>query len=312
MQFASPGQSAQATGGRIKIEVFRSARLFVRSIPSTRSGPVSPTCIIPTKAISKRSRRRSISSRPYHLASPQTSCSRGSSTAADKNCGTHSAAQFNVKSFLACTTGPQTGGWFAREVTSPEGFKGLRYRMTGPGGDVLRRLGAIVVILPGGEIVPALKSGAIDGGEFAGPWMDMGLGLHTAVGIYLYYPGFHEPGTGIAVGINKRLWESLDASNQRVIEACVAGEYAQSLAEFSTNNALSLRRLRDEGIVKILKLDDSVLKALFEISKDVVAEIGSGDDLSRKIYASYQQFRSSIMDWSDVAERAYMNSRRLA
>ncbi len=77
-------------------------------------------------------------------------------------------------------------------------------------------------------------------------------------------------------------------------------------------SAMSLRKLRDEGTVKILKFDDSLLKAFLAISKDVVAEIGSGDDLSRKIYASYQQFRASIMDWSDIAERAFLNARRLA
>jgi TRAP-type mannitol/chloroaromatic compound transport system substrate-binding protein len=55
-----------------------------------------------------------------------------------------------------------------------------------------------------------------------------------------------------------------------------------------------------------------VLKVLHEISRDVVAEAGSGNDLSRKIYASYQQFRASIMDWSNISERAYLNSRGLA
>ena len=39
---------------------------------------------------------------------------------------------------------------------------------------------------------------------------------------------------------------------------------------------------------------------------------GSGDELSKKIYQSYAQFRESIMDWSDIAERAFLNSRRLA
>ena len=47
------------------------------------------------------------------------------------------------------------------------------------------------------------------------------------------------------------------------------------------------------------------------MSKDVVAEIGSGDELSTKIYASYEQFRASIMDWSDISERAFLNSRGL-
>ena len=204
------------------------------------------------------------------------------------------SGQFNVKSLLACSTGCQMGGWFIREITSPEEFKGLRYRMAGPGAEVLRRLGAIVVTLPGGEIMPSLRSGAIDASEWIGPWLDMAIGLHKAVGYY-YYPGFHEPGSGFSVGINKGVWESFDASDRQVIEAVAACEYARSLAEFNANNALSLRKLRDEGTVKILKFDDSLLKAFLEISKDVVAEIGSGDDLSKKIYASYQQFRASII-----------------
>ena len=48
--------------------------------------------------------------------------------------------------------------------------------MAGPGAEVLRRLGAIVVTLPGGEIMPALKSGAIDASEWIGPWLDMAHG----------------------------------------------------------------------------------------------------------------------------------------
>jgi TRAP-type mannitol/chloroaromatic compound transport system substrate-binding protein len=220
------------------------------------------------------------------------------------------SGQFNIKSLVLTNTGCQMGGWFAREVTSAESFKGLRYRMAGPGAEVLRRLGAIVLILAGADIMSSLQSGALDGSEWIGPWPDMALGLHKVAGYY-YYPGFHEPSSGLAVGINKGVWEGFDANDRRVIEAVAACEYARSLAEFNANNAFSLRKLRDEGKVKILKFDDALLKALLAISKDVVAEIGSGDELSRKIYASYQQFRGSIIDWSDIAERAYLNARRL-
>jgi TRAP-type mannitol/chloroaromatic compound transport system substrate-binding protein len=221
------------------------------------------------------------------------------------------SGQFNIKSLLCTSTGCQMGGWFTREVTSPEGYKGLRYRMGGLGAEVLRRLGAIAVTLPGGEIMPALKSGAIDASEWIGPWLDIALGLHKAAGYY-YYPAFHEPGSGFIVGINKGVWESFDASDRRVFQAVAACEYARSLAEFNANNALSLRKLRDEGTVKILKFDDSVLKEVYRLSREVVAEIGSGDELSKKIYASYQQFRASMMDWSDIAERPFLNARSLA
>jgi TRAP-type mannitol/chloroaromatic compound transport system substrate-binding protein len=220
------------------------------------------------------------------------------------------SAQFNIKPLLCTSTGCQMGGWFVREVNSPEDYKGLRYRMGGLGAEVLRRMGATVVTLPGGEIMPAFQSGAIHASEWIGPWLDMALGLNKAAAFY-YYPAFHEPGSGFSLGINKAVWEGLDANDRQVFEAVAACEYARSLAEFNANNALWLRKLRDEGTVKILKFDDSLLKVMLTISKDVVAEIGSGDDLSKKIYQNYMQFRAAIMDWSDIAERAFLNSRRL-
>ncbi len=221
------------------------------------------------------------------------------------------SGQFNIKPLLCLNTGTQMGGWFTREVHSPEEFKGLRYRMPGLGAEVLRRLGAIVVTLPGSEIVPALKSGAIDASEWVGPWLDMTMGLNSAASFY-YYPGFHEPGTGSSLGINKSVWESLDATDRQVFEAVAACEYARSLAEFDAKNASSLRKLREEGAVKILKFDDALLKAFIRESRDVVADAGSRDDLSKKIYFSYGQFRASIIDWSDISERAYLNSRGVA
>jgi len=221
------------------------------------------------------------------------------------------AGQFNIKSLLCLSTGTQMGGWFVRGIASPEDLKGLRYRMAGLGAEVLRRLGAIAVTLPVGEIIPALKSGAIEATEWIAPWPDMAMGLHEAARYY-YYPGFHEPGSGIAIGINKTVWESFDANDKKIIEVVAASEYARSLAEYNANNAQSLRKLRDQGVVKILKFDDALLKRFLALSRDVVAEIGSGDDLSRKIYANYQQFRASIMDWTNISERAYLNSRSLA
>ena len=221
------------------------------------------------------------------------------------------SGQFNIKALLCTSTGCQMGGWFVQEVNSPEDYKGLRYRMGGSGAEVLRRMGAIVVTLPGGEIMPALKSGAIQASEWIGPWLDMALGLQQAASYY-YYPGFHEPGSGFSVGFNKGVWESFDLSERRVIEAVAASEYARSLAEFDANNALWLGKLRNAGTVKILKFDESLLKTMLAISKDVVAEIGAGDELSGRIYQSYEQFRASIVDWSDIAERTYLNSRSLA
>ena len=69
------------------------------------------------------------------------------------------AAGFDIKPFMAANTGVQMGGWFAKEVNTLDDYKGLKFRMPGIGGEVLRRLGAAVVNLPGGEIFAALQSG---------------------------------------------------------------------------------------------------------------------------------------------------------
>lgn len=221
------------------------------------------------------------------------------------------SGQFNVKALPCGSTGCQMGGWFTREVASVEAFRGLRYRMAGPGAEVLRRLGATVAQLPGSEIASALRSGAIDACEWIGPWQDMLMGLHKSAGYY-YYPGFHEPGAAWSLGINKSLWDGLAPGDRGIIETAAAAEYTRCLAMFNFNNAVALRRLRQDGAVKILGFDDSLLKELYRLSREVVAEAGAADEISRKIYASYQKFRGDAIEWSDIAERAFLNARALA
>lgn len=221
------------------------------------------------------------------------------------------SADFHIKPLLACSTGAQSGGWFVGEISSIDAFKGLRYRMAGPGAEVYRRLGAVAVMVPGAEIVQALRSGAIGACEWIGPWLDTAMGLHEAAGYY-YFPGWHEPGTALALGINRRVWESLDVADRRLIETAAAGEYALSLAEFNTNNALALQKLRAEGIIKIRKFDDTIVERLAETSREVIAEMGSSGELSGRIYRSYVDFRALIREWSDIAEGSFLSIRRFA
>jgi TRAP-type mannitol/chloroaromatic compound transport system substrate-binding protein len=217
---------------------------------------------------------------------------------------------FNIKSLLATNTGVQMGGWFNKEVKGPESYAGLRYRMPGLGGEVLRRLGAVVINLPGGEITSALKSGAIDASEWVGPWNDMALGLHK-VSKYYYYPGFHEPGTAIVLGINKKLWDGLSADDRNAITAAATAEYTLSLAEFNTNNAKSLEQLNQDTSIEIRKFDDSLLQALGKASGEVLADAAQKDALTRRVYDSYISFWRRANRWADLAERGYLNARGL-
>jgi TRAP-type mannitol/chloroaromatic compound transport system substrate-binding protein len=220
------------------------------------------------------------------------------------------SAGFGVKGLLSTNTGVQMGGWFTKEVQGPESYKGLRYRMPGLGGEVLRRLGSVVVALPGGEIIPALKSGAIDASEWVGPWNDLVLGLNKVSKFY-YYPGFHEPGTVLSTGINKKLWDSFSAEDRAMITMVAAAEYTTSLAEFNANNARALQQLRQDKSIEIRKFDDAVLQALGKASQEVVGAIGQKDPMTRRIYESYMAFRGLSTRWAELAERGFLNARHL-
>jgi TRAP-type mannitol/chloroaromatic compound transport system substrate-binding protein len=212
---------------------------------------------------------------------------------------------------MSTNTGVQMGGWFVKEVSGPESYAGLKYRMPGLGGEVLRRLGAVVVSLPGGEIVPALRSGAIDASEWVGPWNDMVLGLNKASKFY-YYPGFHEPGTVLSTGINKTLWDGLTAEDRNLINTVMNAEYSYSLAEFNANNAKAVEELRKDESIQIRKFDDSMLQALGKASAEVMAEVGAKDQLTQRVYKSFIDFRSRYRGWSDMGERGFLNARALS
>jgi TRAP-type mannitol/chloroaromatic compound transport system substrate-binding protein len=219
--------------------------------------------------------------------------------------------QFNIKPLMAANSGVQMGGWYNKEINDPEDYKGLRYRMPGFGAEVLRWMGATVVTTPGGEIVGAIQSGAIDGSEWIGPWNDLELGLDKAAEYY-YYPGFHEPGTNFTLGINKTLWDGLGSPERALIEAAAQAEVTRSLAQFNAENIRALKRLRDEKRVKITRFNDKLIKVFGKLSKEVLADAAGKDPLTRKVHDSYMAFLAGVMDWGELSETGYRDTRRLA
>ena len=220
------------------------------------------------------------------------------------------SAGFDIKPFHAGSSGVQMGGWFNKELTSVDDYKGLRIRMPGIGGEMLRRLGATVVNLPSGEIVPALQSGAIDAAEWIGPWNDLVLGLHKVAKFY-YYPGCHEPGTTNSLGINKKLWDGLSAEEQHVIQMAAIAENNYAATKNVVKNSTALQTLLKDHGVQLRKFDDSILMAQSKAAAEVLAEVANSDPLTGRVYKSFVAFRNSIMQWSELSERAFLNARSL-
>ncbi|MCB2097837.1 MAG: TRAP transporter substrate-binding protein [Parvularculaceae bacterium] len=219
------------------------------------------------------------------------------------------AARFNIKPFAAANTGHQLAGWFKRPINSLEDLKGLKIRMPGVGGEVMRRIGASAVALAGGEIYAALQSGAIDAAEWVGPWNDLAFGFYREAKYY-YWPGFHEPGAQCAVGVNLDVWNSFTPAEKAIIEAACHRANHLCLAEFTYYNGVALEQLVKEHGVEVRKMPDDVLAALARESKVVLEEAAARDDITRRVFESYKAALLNMQRWTEISDEAFIEARR--
>ncbi|WP_420558881.1 TRAP transporter substrate-binding protein [Tepidicaulis sp.] len=219
------------------------------------------------------------------------------------------SAQFNIKPFMASNTGVQMGGWFRKEIKTLEDFKGLRIRMPGLGGEVMRRLGAAAVTMAGNEIYQALQNGTIEATEWVGPWNDMAFGFHQ-VADYYYWPGFHEPGPVLAVGFNLGVFNEFTPSQKAAVEAACAAENDYTLAEFNYYNAKALQTLVTEHKVKLSRFSPEILAEFRRLSAEVVEEAGNTDALTKRIYESYKASLALSREWTKIADQGFVEARQ--
>ena len=219
-------------------------------------------------------------------------------------------AQFGVKHLPGSNTGMQMGGWFKKPITSIDDFKGLKMRIPGLGGAVIKALGGTSVTLAGSEILPNLQSGNIDATEWVGPWNDLAFGFYKVVQNAMY-PGIHEPGSMLSVGISKKFWDGLPPADQAMFTACSLAENDYGYAEFVANNTAALETLESKHNVKYIPFPRDVFKAMGEAARDVVADQAKSDPLTKKVYESYAKFRKNVSTWSRYSDAIYYNYRDL-
>ncbi|TBR41944.1 TRAP transporter substrate-binding protein [Marinomonas agarivorans] len=215
---------------------------------------------------------------------------------------------FNLIPLAVGNTGVQMGGWFNKEINSMADFQGLKMRIPGLGGEVLKKVGGTPVNLPGGEIFTALQTGTIDATEFVGPYNDLAFGLHKAAKYY-YYPGWHEPGSAMELIINKDAFAKLPADLQLIVRSAARQANTDMLDEFTALNNDALNTLINEHKVQLRPLPNDVLAALRSASEETLKEVAASDALSQKVYDSFVQFRDKVSAWHAVSENAYVEAR---
>jgi TRAP-type mannitol/chloroaromatic compound transport system substrate-binding protein len=212
-------------------------------------------------------------------------------------------ARDNLIAFAAGNTGVQMGGWFNKEINTPEDVVGTSMRIPGLGGQVFTRAGGNTQTLPGGEIFLALERGTVDAAEWVGPYDDEILGLHRAARYY-YAPGWHEPGPALCTYVNLDTFNGLPTDVQHAVEVACKAANVQMLSEYDARNGAALTRLIAEG-VELRTFPPEVLQH-FRNASDEIHEINAAaNPLYDRVLEDYTAFGSDVRGWNERGEYAW-------
>ena len=215
---------------------------------------------------------------------------------------------FNIYPIPAGNTGTQMFGWFNKEINSLEDVRGLKMRIPGIGGEVLKEAGGIPVTLPGGELFTALQTGVIDATEWVGPYNDLTFGFHQAAKYY-YYPGWHEPGPMLELLINIDAWNSLPKHLQVIIETATKAVNQDTLDEYLARNNQALTELIEVHGVELRKLPDDVIEEFRAISNQILSDLAEEDEVIGKVYDSYIEFKNNVTEYHKISEDSFIEAR---
>ncbi|MCK0171779.1 TRAP transporter substrate-binding protein [Aliiroseovarius sp. S1123] len=209
-------------------------------------------------------------------------------------------AGFNVKVLPCAIIAPETSGWFAKEINSPEDLEGLKMRFFGLGGKVMQRLGVATSLLPGGEIFPALEKGAIDATEFSMPAIDARLGFHKLVK-FNYFPGWHQQATVFELLVNKDVWNEASDQHKAIIENACKASMTDSFAEGEAIQHDALLDNVENNGVTIKTWSDEMLNVFRENWDAVADEEAANDEFFAKVLGDMTEFREGYSIWKENA-----------
>ena len=207
---------------------------------------------------------------------------------------------FGIKPFMAGNTGFQMGGWFKKELNGVEDLQGLRIRMPGLGGEVMRKLGASPVTLPPSEILAALQSGAIDATEFLGPKSDLAMGFYKSASYY-YAPGWHEPNGSAELLVGAEAFARLPPDLQAVVREAARAENIYALAEAEWENGGSLKVLVEEKGVKLRDYPEEIVREAKRWTEVVLDELAEKDAMSKEVVTGMRKAKRWLQKWSGVS-----------
>jgi TRAP-type mannitol/chloroaromatic compound transport system substrate-binding protein len=208
-----------------------------------------------------------------------------------------SILKLNIVGFLSGPMPCQPLGWFKKPVEKAEDFKGLKYRTVGLAADLMKEMGAAITILAGGEIVPALERGVIDGAEFNNPSSDSLLGFQDVSKVYMV-KSFHQSAESFEIIFNKRKFDALGAEQKAILKYASESASSDMLWKALDRYSKDLEALRGRG-VQVLPTPKPVLDAQLAAWNKVIDNL-SADAFFKKVVDSQKAWAKRTVAFENL------------
>jgi len=202
----------------------------------------------------------------------------------------------NVVSFPYGPMPTQPFGWFKKPITKSDDLKGLKFRTVGISIDLYTGMGAAVNALAGGEIVPALDRGLLDGAEFNNASSDRILGFPDVSKVCMLQ-SYHQSAEQFEITFNKTKYDGLPAKMKTLIENAVEAASADMSWKAIHRYSQDYIEMQTKDKVRFYKTPDSVLQKQLDIFDQVLAKYSAQNPLFKEIADSQRRFAERAVKW---------------
>jgi TRAP-type mannitol/chloroaromatic compound transport system substrate-binding protein len=196
--------------------------------------------------------------------------------------------KLNVVGYLTGPMPTQPFGWFKKPITSAGQLRGVKYRTVGLSADLFKDMGAAVVSLPGGEIVPALERGTIEGAEFNNPSSDRLLGFPDVSKTFMLQ-SFHQHTECFEVIFNKAKFDALPAEHRAIIRYSAEAHSANMSWKLQDRYPKDLEEMKAKQGVKVHVTPKAILAEQLKTWNKLYAEL-TKDPMFKRIADSQAAF----------------------
>ena len=170
-----------------------------------------------------------------------------------------------------------------KPLKTTDDFKGLKVRTPqGMFAEIISKLGASIIVVPGGEVYSALDKGVVDAADWATESMNHRMGFFEVAKTSIRI-GHSMPSQEFAV--NKAKWDALPADLKATVSSCVREWCWDQVQRIAVEDTDALTQIRGKGAAAGT-LDEAEIGKMRALAQKTWEEWSKKTPLAKKAYDS--------------------------